>query len=84
MTRRLAISGQLPREARAVISQRLFVEKGELPSVVLHSGSQIVSLRATSQGTELEGPPGAFAPDSIISGGCPSLAEPPIVDPGST
>ncbi len=45
ITGRLAIAGQLPREARAVISQRLFVEKGELPSALLNAIKRIAAFQ---------------------------------------
>jgi superfamily II DNA or RNA helicase len=44
-TRRLAIAGQLPQEARAVMSQRLFVEKGELPSALLNTIKRIAAFQ---------------------------------------
>ena len=44
-TRRLAIAGQVPREVRAVISQRLFVEKGEIPSALLNTIKRIAAFQ---------------------------------------
>jgi len=44
-TRRLAIAGDTPREARGVISQRFFLEKGELPSALLNAIKRIASFQ---------------------------------------
>ncbi len=44
-TRRLAISGELPRDVRGTISQRFFLEKGELPSALLNAIKRIAAFQ---------------------------------------
>ena len=43
--RRLAIAGQFPAEARAAISQRFFLEKGDLPSALLNAIKRIAAFQ---------------------------------------
>jgi hypothetical protein len=42
---RLAIAGQFPAEARGAISQRFFLEKGELPSALLNPIKRIAAFQ---------------------------------------